>query len=378
MTSDQTGQDYTAIINTYTLTTNVNPSGSGSVTKNPDNTSYTHGENVTLTASANTSYALFRWTGDVPLGHENDNPLSITMDSDKTLTAHFKTYTISGTVKSTEGISEVTITFSNEGGTVVTDPNGNYSHQVFYGWTGTATPSKAGYTFFPSSRSYTNVTSDQTTQDYTDILNTYTLTTQVNTSVGGFITKNPDKALYNHGESVELIAHTNTGYTFSEWTGDVLSGHENDSPLTIIMDSDKSITANFSAITEENGKKNGCFIATAAYGSPLHYYVRILQKFRDKYLIPSKLGSKLVSFYYKYSPFVADFITKHRVLKVAVRISLMPLVAFSYSILHFGPIMTVIILVFIFLLPIPPILFCLRRMIQLEAKFPKALASFFL
>ncbi len=30
-----------------------------------------------------------RWTGDVPVGHEYDSPLSITMDADKTLTANF-------------------------------------------------------------------------------------------------------------------------------------------------------------------------------------------------------------------------------------------------------------------------------------------------
>lgn len=160
-------------------------------------------------------------------------------------TASAFTPTISGSTKNASGerIEGVTITFSNGGDTSTTASNGDNSNMVNYGWSGTTTPSKIGYTFSPSSRTYANVTSDQTAKDYTAILNTYTLSTLVNTSMGGFITKNPDRALYYHGESVELIAHTNTGYTFSGWTGDVLSGHENDSPLTIIMDSDKSITA---------------------------------------------------------------------------------------------------------------------------------------
>ncbi len=141
------------------------------------------------------------------------------------------------------------------------------------------------------------------------------------------------------------------------------------------MNSDKSIKANFVKEEAPAEKKGGCFIATAAYGSPLHSYVRILRDFRDKYLMPSKLGSKLVKLYYKYSPFFADLIARHKALKFAVRISLIPLVAFSYSMLHFGLVFTTFMFLFIFLLPIPPILFCLRRMRQVEAKDPKALAS---
>jgi len=148
-----------------------------------------------------------------------------------------------------------------------------------------------------------------------------------------------------------------------EWTGDVPSGNENDNPVTITMDADKSITASFSDIpSEEPGKKGGCFIATAAYGSLLHPYVRILRDFRDRYLMPGKLGRMLVNFYYKYSPLVADFIARNKALKVVVRISLLPLVAFSYSLLHFGPIITALILVLISALSIFFAWFYRRRM----------------
>ncbi len=44
-----------------------------------------------------------------------------------------------------------------------TDTNGYYSGAVSYGWSGTVTPTKSGYTFTPSSTSYSNVTSNQTT-----------------------------------------------------------------------------------------------------------------------------------------------------------------------------------------------------------------------
>ena len=70
-------------------------------------------------------------------------------------------------------------------------------------------------------------------------LKTYSLTA---TAVNGEVTKSPDQASYNHGEKVTLEAVPNTGYSFTNWSGD-LSGSTN--PDTITMDSDKSVTASF-------------------------------------------------------------------------------------------------------------------------------------
>jgi hypothetical protein len=52
-------------------------------------------------------------------------------------------------------------------GSPTTDANGYYSAAVMSGWSGTATPGAAGYTFSPTSRSYSNLTGNQTGQDYT-------------------------------------------------------------------------------------------------------------------------------------------------------------------------------------------------------------------
>jgi hypothetical protein len=123
---------------------------------------------------------------------------------------------------------------------------------------------------------------------------------------------------------------------------------------------------------DDPGKK--CFIATAAYGSPLHPHLDILRDFRNKYLMPNKLGRAFVNLYYKYSPFVANIIAKRKVLKVVVRVSLLPLIALSYTILHFGHTITAILGGFIFLIPIFFVWFCQRKIRRLEAKFPKALA----
>jgi hypothetical protein len=53
--------------------------------------------------------------------------------------------------------------------TVMANSNGDYFLKVSYNWSGTVTPSKAGYTFSPVNTSYANVLSSQTAQNYTAI-----------------------------------------------------------------------------------------------------------------------------------------------------------------------------------------------------------------
>lgn len=166
----------------------------------------------------------------------------------------------------------------------------------------------------------------------------YTLT--ISTNPGGTTDPAPDTYTDYGGIKVAITAIPDSGYAFSEWSGDA-SGNEN--PITITMDKDKSITAIFTSLDEEGETGSwelNCFIATAAYDSPLHSHVEILRNFRDKYLITNKLGRKLVKLYYKYSPPLANIIAKHKTLKFAVRISLLPLVAFGYSMVYIGPIKT--------------------------------------
>jgi chitinase len=80
----------------------------------------------------------------------------------------------------------------------------------------------------------------------------------------------------------------------------------------------------------------GCFIATAAFGSKYEKHVQRLRRFRNVYLIPNRIGRAFVKIYYRYSPPLANFIGKHDILKTLVRWSLVPLIAVSYMLLHFG------------------------------------------
>jgi hypothetical protein len=76
-------------------------------------------------------------------------------------------YKISGTI-TCAGLPVANVNMVGLG--VITDVNGFYYTTVADGWSGTVTPARKGYTFDPANRTYTNVTSDQTDQNYAALL----------------------------------------------------------------------------------------------------------------------------------------------------------------------------------------------------------------
>ncbi len=77
-----------------------------------------------------------------------------------------------------------------------------------------------------------------------------------------------------------------------------------------------------------------CFIATAAYGTPVAGDIRVLRDFRDGYLLTNRPGRAFVDFYYDISPPIAGFITEHPALRPAVRAALLPAVTVSAVLVH--------------------------------------------
>jgi hypothetical protein len=82
-----------------------------------------------------------------------------------------------------------------------------------------------------------------------------------------------------------------------------------------------------SAAVAPAGGDSRCFIATAAFGSPLDARVQALRDFRDRRLLTSRPGRALVELYYRWSPGAADFIRRHEPVRRAARWALIPVVA---------------------------------------------------
>ncbi|MEN3013228.1 MAG: Ig-like domain-containing protein, partial [Endomicrobiia bacterium] len=71
---------------TYILNLDIYPQAAGVIYYNPTGGVYIAGTTVTLTAQANSGYVFSHWSGDVG---GSQNPVSILMDANKTVVAHF-------------------------------------------------------------------------------------------------------------------------------------------------------------------------------------------------------------------------------------------------------------------------------------------------
>lgn len=81
------------------------------------------------------------------------------------------------------------------------------------------------------------------------------------------------------------------------------------------------------------GSGGPCFIATAAYGTPLAGQIDTLRMFRDTYLLDSALGTAFVDAYYRISPPLADLVAEHPLLAALVRVILIPIIALCRMVL---------------------------------------------
>lgn len=82
----------------------------------------------------------------------------------------------------------------------------------------------------------------------------------------------------------------------------------------------------------------GCLIATATYGSELAPQVQQLREIRDNTILSTQSGTAFMtgfnSFYYSFSPLIADLEREHPVFRQAVQITLTPMLS-SLSLLNY-------------------------------------------
>jgi uncharacterized repeat protein (TIGR02543 family) len=203
----------------------------GTVTVNPNLVNYDSGATVILTPTPALGYTFTSWSGDAS---GTDNPLTVIIDANKIIIAHFSaivpnTYTLE--VHTINGAVEVNPNnptyLEGEAVILTAEPNIGYT---FTSWSGDAISTNNPLTIIMDGNK--SVTANFS-------INTYTLTV---ISANGVVVKNPDQLVYNYGDNVELSATANDGFAFDSWSGDA-NGSTN--PITVLMDADKTVTANY-------------------------------------------------------------------------------------------------------------------------------------
>jgi len=181
VTTNQTNQDYSFTILQVTISGRV--TGMGSPVEGVTLTFSGGGGTAVTDAQGYYSRKVNRgWSGTVtpslpnqaphiefvPLNRTYSNVTTDQTNQDYSFTILY--VTISGYVTwMGSGLVGVTLTFTSSGGgtaTVTSGAQGYYSRQVYRGWSGTVTPSNPGDEFVPLNRTYSNVTTNQTNQDY--------------------------------------------------------------------------------------------------------------------------------------------------------------------------------------------------------------------
>ncbi|GEM_PF-1772908 len=209
----------------------------GTVTRNPNSSSYASGSIVTLTASPNSCYEFSGWSGNCASFGMNTT-CTLTMDSNKSVAANFTAKTFSLDVSAYNGTVNRTPNQTSyacgSNVTLTAAPNSCYE---FSGWSENC----SGFGINPTC----NLTMDSNKSVGASFsTGTYSLNI---TAVNGIVNRTPNNASYACGTSVSLTPMPNTGYQFDHWEGNISGVQSNTAYVT--MNQNTNVTAVFVPIT---------------------------------------------------------------------------------------------------------------------------------
>jgi hypothetical protein len=325
----------------YDLTTSS--TAGGSVTEPGEGVfTYDDGTVVDLVATPDEGYRFDEWTGDVgTIADVHDATTTITMDSDYSITAEFvRQYDL--TTSSTAGGSVTTPgegVFTYDEGTLVDLVAEADESYRFVEWTGDVGT---------IADVYDATTTITMTGDYSITANFEpiypTVTTQAATGIGVYsATLNMNYTTGNFSSVQVRFAYkesTDWSWSYTDWVpksgngtyAKLFTGLTTNTPYDFkaqLKYDDTVIEGTTLQFTTEKIPNTpsepyppplgGCFIATAAYGTPTAEQIDVLREFRDSVLLESTVGAQFVAWYYQFSPPVADFIAGNELLRTLVR-----------------------------------------------------------
>jgi len=246
----------------YTLTVNVTPNNSGTVSREPNNTSYMAGSQVTITAKESSGYKFTGWSG---ASNDTAATITVTMDGNQTLTANFQQ----------QGVTPPTPTPTTYAVMVLSDgtgysSGGNYEAGVLVTIkAGTAPAGKRFKNWTTSNNSVTFANANNETTTFTMPKNAVTVTANFELIVysitydlnnGTESTVNPESYTIETADFT-LNNPTRDGYTFTGWTGSNGMTAQTSVAITKGSIGNKNYTANWAAIPYTitynlNGGKN--------------------------------------------------------------------------------------------------------------------------
>lgn len=213
----------------YQLTTSSNPTEGGTVS--PASGEYDDGEQVSITASPNENWVFQQWQGGLS---GSENPASVTMDSDKSITALFvkREYPLTINIEGEGTVSEEILQQKSTDyphGTVVELTANPSEGWEFVEWFGDLSGSDNPQTIKVTKQSDVNA-----------VFQVAEYTVDISVDGDGSYSISPDKESYSFGEQIEIAVNPGEGWNFVHWDGN-LEGTEN--PISLSIEEDVSVTA---------------------------------------------------------------------------------------------------------------------------------------